>query len=1038
MSTFGDDSIFDVFDDEEQKPKRVSGKRVKHEDVQVESVSTKKMRLEDDNKAGANYKSKKETEVEEILNLLETELSSLPKVETLQPMLPGCTHDVAYLAEDGVPALQQRSEKPAKEYPFILDPFQQEALCCLDNNQSVLVSAHTSAGKTSVAEYAIAMSLRDKQRVIYTSPIKALSNQKYRDLQEEFSDVGLMTGDVTINAEASCLVMTTEILRSMLYKGSEIMREVGWVIFDEIHYMRNKERGVVWEETIILLPDNVHYVFLSATIPNARQFAQWICHLHKQPCHVVYTEYRPVPLMHYVFPNGGRGLHLVVDKKGEFREDNFNSAMAILRDVGDNSKSDFQRKGRNGGSGGKSTCFEIIELIKEKGYLPAIIFSFSKRECEFYAKTVCKINFNTPKEQELVKRVYKNAMDSLNEDDQELPQVEATLQFLLRGIGIHHGGLLPIIKETTEILFSEGLIKVLFATETFAMGVNMPAHTVVFTSLQKFDGKDFRVVTGGEYIQMSGRAGRRGKDDCGIVMMMIDEKITPSVGKALVKGSSDPIDSAFRLTYNMVLNLLRVQGINPEYMLEKSFYQFQHYTAIPEMIEKQKELKQQEAEVVIENEDVAMSYYRIHQQIEKYSVEMEEFIQKPKYCVPYLQRGRLVKVRNGTDDFGWGVVVNHQKKTPKHAVGGNPQGKQRDELESMYVVDVLLKCDKDTVRPHVGSSVCSPRPSSMAKSSGNIELAIVPIVLTLIKALSSVVLKGIDAHLDLETRIQIMHNLNEVKHRFRGNIPRMDPIKDLRIKDTKLKEIAQRKEAFEERLREHQLNGTSEGKEAYDLCVKKMKIVAGVKEANKTLRSAKKILQFDELKNRKRVLRRLGYATDADTIDKKGRVASEISAGDELLLTELIFNGVFTDMNPGEIAALLSCFVFDEKTKAPPKVPDELKKPLEKLKKEARHIAQVSTECKIELDEEDYVNSFKTSLTAVVYEWCQGKNFAAIMELTDTYEGSIIRCMRRLEELLREMSNAAKAMGNEQLENKFTEGIELIKRDIVFAASLYL
>ena len=193
-----------------------------------------------------------------------------------------CTHEVAVPPGHEFEALKPATREPAKTYPFTLDPFQTQAILCIENNQSVLVSAHTSAGKTVTAEYAISMSLKLKQRVIYTTPIKALSNQKYRDFYEEFSDVGLVTGDVTINPTASCLVMTTEILRSMLYRGSEIMREVGWVIFDEIHYMRDKERGVVWEETIILLPDNVHYVFLSATIPNARQFAEWIAHLHKQ------------------------------------------------------------------------------------------------------------------------------------------------------------------------------------------------------------------------------------------------------------------------------------------------------------------------------------------------------------------------------------------------------------------------------------------------------------------------------------------------------------------------------------------------------------------------------------------------------------------------------------------------------------------------------------------------------------------------------------------------------------------------------------
>lgn len=211
----------------------------------------------------------------------------------------------------------------AKTYNFNLDPFQQVSVACLERNESVLVSAHTSAGKTAVAEYAIAMAFRDKQRVIYTSPLKALSNQKYRELTQEFSDVGLMTGDVTISPNASCLVMTTEILRGMLYRGSEVLKEVAWVIFDEIHYMKDRERGVVWEESIIFLPPAIKMVFLSATMSNATEFAEWICNLHKQPCHVVYTDFRPTPLQHYVFPVGGSGLYLVVDENEQFKEDNF-------------------------------------------------------------------------------------------------------------------------------------------------------------------------------------------------------------------------------------------------------------------------------------------------------------------------------------------------------------------------------------------------------------------------------------------------------------------------------------------------------------------------------------------------------------------------------------------------------------------------------------------------------------------------------------------------------------------------------------------
>lgn len=486
----------------------------------------------------------------------------------------------------------------ARTYPFTLDPFQDTAISCIDRSESVLVSAHTSAGKTVVAEYAIAQSLREKQRVIYTSPIKALSNQKYRELLAEFGDVGLMTGDITINPDAGCLVMTTEILRSMLYRGSEVMREVAWVIFDEVHYMRDKERGVVWEETIILLPDKVHYVFLSATIPNAMEFAEWICRIHSQPCHIVYTDFRPTPLQHYLFPAHGDGIHLVVDEKGTFREENFQKAMASISNqngddvhtIGGRGKKGQSYKGGAAKGEAKGDIYKIVRMIWKKKYNPVIVFSFSKRDCEELALKMSKLDFNTEEEKDALTKIFKNAIELLPETDRELPQIKHILPLLRRGIGIHHSGLLPILKEVIEILFQEGFLKVLFATETFSIGLNMPAKTVVFTSVRKWDGQQFRWVSGGEYIQMSGRAGRRGLDDRGIVIMMIDEKMEPQVAKGMVKGQADRLDSAFHLGYNMILNLMRVEGISPEFMLEHSFFQFQNATSVPVMEKKVAEL----------------------------------------------------------------------------------------------------------------------------------------------------------------------------------------------------------------------------------------------------------------------------------------------------------------------------------------------------------------------------------------------------------------------------------------------------------------
>ena len=489
-----------------------------------------------------------------------------------------------------VPISQHKApETPARTWPFKLDPFQQVSIASIERGESVLVSAHTSAGKTVVAEYAIAQSLKSNQRVIYTSPIKALSNQKYREFAAEFGDVGLMTGDVTINPTATCLVMTTEILRSMLYRGSEIMREVAWVVFDEIHYLRDKTRGVVWEETIILLPDKVHYVFLSATIPNAMQFAEWITKTHGQPCHVVYTDFRPTPLQHYFFPAGADGIHLVVDEKGAFREDNFNKAMATIAEKQGDDPADAmaKRKGKGkdkrlnkGGTKGPSDIYKIVKMIMMKNYNPVIVFSFSKNMCESYALQMSNLTFNEESEKAMVEKVFNSALDMLSKEDKSLPQIQNILPLLKRGIGIHHSGLLPILKETIEILFQEGLLKVLFATETFSIGLNMPAKTVVFTSVRKFDGISQRWVSPSEFVQMSGRAGRRGLDDRGIVIMMIDEKMEPAIAKDIVRGEQDQLNSAFYLGYNMILNLMRVEGISPEFMLERCFYQFQNTASV--------------------------------------------------------------------------------------------------------------------------------------------------------------------------------------------------------------------------------------------------------------------------------------------------------------------------------------------------------------------------------------------------------------------------------------------------------------------------
>jgi ATP-dependent RNA helicase DOB1 len=321
------------------------------------------------------------------------------------------------------------------------------------------------------------------------------------------------------------------------------------------------------------------------------QFAEWIVKLHSQPCHVVYTDFRPTPLQHYFFPVGEEGIHLVVDEKGVFREDNFQKAMSSIAEKKGDDPADAlaNRKGKGkdkrfnkgGKKDEKSDIFKIVKMVMMRSYNPVIVFSFSKRECEANALQMSKLAFNDDSEKEMVSKVFNSAIEMLSEEDRQLKQITNILPLLRRGIGVHHGGLLPILKETIEILFQEGLLKVLFATETFSIGLNMPAKTVVFTNMRKFDGIDTRWVTPSEFIQMSGRAGRRGLDERGIVIMMVGEEMEPAVAKEIVRGEQDRLNSAFHLGYNMILNLMRVgENMSPNYMLERCFYQFQNTASV--------------------------------------------------------------------------------------------------------------------------------------------------------------------------------------------------------------------------------------------------------------------------------------------------------------------------------------------------------------------------------------------------------------------------------------------------------------------------
>ncbi len=490
-----------------------------------------------------------------------------------------------------------------------------------------------------------------------------------------------MTGDVTINTNASCIVMTTEILRNMLYKGSQMIKEIAWVIFDEVHYMRDKIRGVVWEETMILLSNKINYVFLSATIPNAREFAMWISLLKNQPCNIIYTEFRPVPLQHYVYPTGSDDIYLTVDEKGNFKEENFNKALSQISsnismdntDLNSNNKNILNQLNNKGLSSqekkiknDEEDVKRVIELITSNDLDPGIIFCFSKEKCELLAKNLAKteLNLTNDEEKKAREKIYICAILTLCEEDQNIPQIKNMLNILKLGIGVHHGGMLPIIRESVELIFQSGLIKILFSTETFSMGLNMPAKTVVFSELEKFDGSKNRYLTGGEYIQMSGRAGRRGLDEKGITMVLLKKKIDPEQCREIMRGKSDPLNSSFSLSYNQILNLSRIEGIKCEFILQRSFRQYQSVRAIP-LIKKKILVMYNNYLKYGTNWERDELINNVINKIEKKNELMEynrlllfgDNSELRKKIKPFLIKGRFVYIKN----FGIGIFVDYCK-----------------------------------------------------------------------------------------------------------------------------------------------------------------------------------------------------------------------------------------------------------------------------------------------------------------------------------------------------------------------------------------
>eukprot|EP00054_Salpingoeca_dolichothecata_P030394 m.246805 g.246805 ORF g.246805 m.246805 type:complete len:1258 (+) comp26650_c0_seq16:589-4362(+) len=926
-------------------------------------------------------------------------------------------------------------------YPFELDTFQKLAVIHLERHESVFVAAHTSAGKTVVAEYAIALCAKHMTRCIYTSPIKALSNQKFRDFRQTFEDVGLLTGDVQIKPEASCLIMTTEILRSMLYRGADMVRDVEWVIFDEVHYINDADRGVVWEEVIIMLPDHVNIIMLSATVPNTVEFADWVGRTKKKKMFVISTMKRPVPLEHFLYTGSSTKtaseLFKLVDSNKKLLDKGYKDACEAKKSRTKQNDKNFGPRGGHKGAksaGAEKTLYiSFVNMLKKKGLAPMVIFTFSKKRCEQNATALMALDLTSQQEKSDIHVFIETSVNRLKGSDRTLPQVLRMRDMLKRGIGVHHSGLLPIIKEMVELLFGKGLIKVLFATETFAMGVNMPAKAVAFDSTRKYDGGGFRDLMPGEYVQMAGRAGRRGLDDTGTVVIICKGDMPDLASlKMMILGKPTKLQSRFRLTYNMILNLLRVEELRVEDMMKRSFSEF-HTQRDASEHEKELEAGNEKLQSVEEVQcdfcvDLA-EYYKGSVEVLSLSHSLQETILAKGSKV--LSSGRVVVVNNAFYRNSLAVILR-QART-RHD--------EPPQFDVLVIRDVIGDDEAPPDTPTGNSRANDPLPvTQLFLPQGALGFDVTKVngmdFVSITKSILKFSTLEVCDRPRKEAQSKVAQQLLRLAQANPSGLPTVDPVKDLKIKDLDFVDHFRRRERIQAQLLACECTKCPEFVAHYAHFHLRSSLNEKIKDLQYKL-SDKSLHLLPEYESRVEVLKYLNYVDDDCAVQLKGRVACEVSTCDEIIATELVFENVLTPLEPEEIVALLSCLVFQEKNASAPKLTPVLETGVQKIKEIATRVALAQLHCKLDTPVNEYIESLHFGLVEVVHEWARGTPFSEITDLTDVLEGSIVRCIVRLDETCRDVRNAARVIGDPVLYQKMDQASTLIKRDIVFAASLY-
>ena len=893
----------------------------------------------------------------------------------------------------------------ADGYTFSFDDYQVTACRQVEAGSGVLVAAPTGAGKTIVGEFAVFLALAQGRKCFYTTPIKALSNQKYADLVRRHgaAQVGLLTGDTSINSEAPVVVMTTEVLRNMIYAGSPTLRNLGFVVMDEVHYLADRFRGAVWEEVIIGLADSIQVVALSATVSNAEEFGDWLSHVRGEMA-VVVSERRPVPLFQHVLA-GHRLYDLFADVAPTAREDpggrsDVNAALIkVAREESRFVRDDSRRPRGRGGRGRRTVSYgsgayggaahrsryegargprslsapsraEIVELLDSEALLPAIVFIFSRLGCDGAVRQLLSsgIELTDPDEQREISTLLARHVSGLGDADLRALDYDRFSEALIRGVSAHHAGMLPAFKECVEEAFVRGLVKVVFATETLALGINMPARSVVLEKLVKYNGETHADITPGEYTQLTGRAGRRGIDVEGHAVVLWQPGLDPRAVAGLASRRTYPLRSSFAPTYNMAVNLVASVGRErARVLLEQSFAQFQSDRSIVGVAraaaKNAKAIDDAWHEAACDRGDF-VAYARLRSRIaeleataarERRSDRRAESLQ----TLLSLKPGDIVRVPSGRRS-GWAVVIDpgtrHETETPRPLVMTEDRQVRRlsiTDFPSPPAVAGRMKIGKHFNPKEAASrrNLGAAFRSKLAEIDRDVSDARAP-------GLESLTSARIDA-LRSELRHHPCHHCPDRESHARAA------------------ERALRFERDTERLQARMATRTNTIANHFDkICL---------------------------------VLESLGYLTGdgGSQVSDSGRMLARIYAELDLVAAECTRTGVLDGLSRAQLAAVLSALVFEarrgDEGARKPRLPDaRTNEAMSEVRRIWREVSLVERDARLERGPEPDIG-----FSEVAYGWASGRSLAAVLQGSDLTAGDFVRWVRQVTDFAGQIADAA-------------------------------